>query len=37
MEHLFSEGLANIDQNVFVGSIVTAIIYQQGGVQPDNK
>lgn len=33
-ENLFSKGLADIDYNVLVGSIVLAVIYQEGGVTP---
>jgi hypothetical protein len=35
-EDLLSEGLADIDQNVHVGSIVMAVVlYQEGSVQPE--
>lgn len=33
-EDLLSEGLADIDQDIPVSSIVVAVIYQEGGVAP---
>jgi hypothetical protein len=36
-ENLFSKGLADIDYNVLVGSIVLAVIYQEGGVTPERE
>jgi hypothetical protein len=34
-DNLFSKGLADIDENVLVSSIVVAIVYQEGGVTPE--
>ncbi len=36
-ENLFSKGLADIDYNVLVGSIVLVVIYQEGGVTPERE
>jgi hypothetical protein len=36
-ENLFSECLAAIDLNVLVCSIVMVVVYQEGGVRPENK
>jgi hypothetical protein len=37
-QNLFSECLANIDQNVLsVSSVVMAVVYQERGVQPESK
>jgi hypothetical protein len=36
-EDLLSEGLPNVDKNVLVDSIVMAVVYQEGSVQPEGK
>lgn len=36
-EDLLSEGLADIDQDIPVSSIVVAVIYQEGGVAPETR
>lgn len=36
-EDLLSEGLAHIDQDIPVSSIVVAVVYQEGGVAPETR